>query len=200
MSNKTQIANLALERNGASQFIADVDTENSVEAQTVKLVFDNARDYVLKAHPWPFATSYAVLALVAGSSSSKANYDWTYAYRYPSDCLDVRRIVTTGGRRETQPPPYRVGRDSQGRLIYTDQEQAQIEYTVRITDSSEFDAIFVSALAWYICAITPALSRIKGQTEVAMQMYSMDISKASAAALNEGQPVEPLEAEWVRSR
>lgn len=201
MATKTQIVNLALQRIGCSQFVANADSEDSTEARAARLAFDDERDYALRSFPWPFATAYATLGLVAGSSSSRVNYDWTFAYRHPPDCLEARRIVTPNGRKETVPPAFRIGRDSQGRLIYTDQEQAQLEYTIRIADAVEFDALFVSALAWRLAhVLAPALSRIEGKTEDALKMFLFDLSRAEAGAMNEGQSDEPPEAEWIRAR
>jgi hypothetical protein len=202
MATKTQIGNLALQVIGCSQFVANVDTENSVEAKAIQLAFDDdARDYVLGDFPWPFATAYATLALVNGSTSSPANYDWTFAYRYPADCFHARRIVTSGGREETTPPPFRVGRDSQGRLIYTHQEDAQLEYTVRITDPTEFDSLFVCALQWRLAIrLAPALGRVKDIQTTATNMYAYEIQRAHAKALNEGQHEEPRDAAWIKGR
>src|SRR5690606_25121463 len=103
------IVNRALARIGSSKQIANVETENSREAISARLVFDDERDYVLRDFPWPFATAYRTLALV----SEAPNGDWGYAYRYPSDCLYVRRIVGALGRRDPDPPPFRVGVDEQ---------------------------------------------------------------------------------------
>jgi hypothetical protein len=87
------------------------------------------------------------------------------------------------------------------RLIYTNEEDAQVEYTSAITDPAEFDPLMVSALAWKLAAsIAPALSRVAGIATMCLQMYEVDLSKAEARALNESQPNDPPEAEWIRSR
>lgn len=201
MASETSIANLALIRVGATKQIANLETERSAEAIAIRTVFDQERDYVLRDFPWPFATAYVELALVDGSSTTPVNYDWQYAYRYPSDCLFVRRIMGPNGRRDPNPPPYRVGRDSQGRLIYTNEADAEIEFTYSVTEPEEFDSMFVSMLAWKIASvIAPSLSRIKGMAETAMQMYEIDKSKAASRSLNEQQQEQPLESEFVRAR
>jgi hypothetical protein len=202
MASKTQIANMALSRIGVSKLIANVATETSREAIQSRLLMDEDIRYVLRDFPWPWATQYATLALVAGTSSENAVSDWRYAYRYPTDCLFARRIVIpTVGRRDANPPPFRIGRDSQGKLIYTDEEDAELEFTADITSTEEFDALFVSMLAWkHGAALAPSLSRIKGMAESAMQMYELDKAKAQSRALNEGQQSEPIEAEAISAR
>lgn len=201
MASKTQIGNIMLARIGSAKQVANVETEQRVEARTIRLFFEDDRKFVLRGFPWPFATSYATLNLVSGSSTSPVNYDWIYAYRMPSDCLYVRRIVTVNGRKETNPPPFRVGRDEQGKLIYTNETDAQIEYTADVDDPEEFDPLFVSAFAWKIGAgCAPSLSRVKDMAETCMQMYLVDLSHAQSRALNEGQQEAPIEAEIIRAR
>jgi len=201
MASKTQIVNLALLRIGVTRAIANVDTEQSREAVSARLAFDDERDFVLRDFPWPWASTYATGQLVTGSSTTPANRDWIFAYRYPSDCLMVRRLVTSAGRSDTAPPSFAIGRDSQGRLIYTNQEEAEFEYTARVTNPEEFDALFVSMLAWKLASVlAPALSRIENMTTNAIKMYEIEKSKAQSRALNEGQAAPPLDAEWVRGR
>lgn len=198
---KTEIGNKALQRIGMSQFMANIDVDNSPQASALRLAFDSERDLVLRAYPWPFATAYATLALVAGTTDTPANRDWTFAYRLPADCLKARRIVTERGRREARPREFKIGRDGQGKLVYTDEELAQLEYTVAITNPAEFDPMCASALAWRLAmAVAPAFSRIKGMIDTAVQMYQIEINQAEAAASNEGQERPPDDAEWVRDR
>ncbi len=201
MSSKTQIGNIALARIGSAKQVSNIDTEQRTEARTLRLFYEDDRKFVLRGFPWPFATSYAVLNLVDGSSTDPVNYDWQYAYRMPSDCLFVRRIVTVNGRNEVNPPPFRVGRDDQGKLIYTNESDAQIEYTADVDDPEEFDSLFVSALSWKLGAgAAPSLSRIKDMAQTCMQMYLVDLSYAQSRALNESQQEQPVEAETIRAR
>lgn len=201
MASKTQIGNLALTCMGVSKPVANIDTENSLEARTLKQHFDTQRDFVLRDFPWPFASAYATLGLVAGSSDAPANNEYTFAYRYPSDCLFARRLTLPGGRLSTIKIPFQVGRDSQGRLIYTDQEDAELKYTVAITEATEFDPLFVSMFAWRLAAIcAPALSRVDNITKTCLLAYEFEKQRAQAEALNEGESDPPLDAEWIRGR
>ena len=202
MASKTAVVNIALSRIGVSKQIANVDTEQSLPAQTARTIIDEDILYVLRDFPWPWATSYKSLALVAGTSSVNAVSDWRYAYRYPSDCLFARRIVMPGvGRSDPNPAPFRIGRDASGRLIYTDQEDAELEYTYNVSDISEFDSLATSQLAWKLAAgMGPSLSRIKGIVELCMQGYEIDKTKAQSRALNESQQEVQIEAEGIRAR
>ena len=202
MATKTDVLNIALARIGVSKRVQNIDTERSIYAETARTLIDEDIKYVLRDFPWPFATAYVDLALVDGSTTENAVSDWRYSYRYPSDCLYARRIVVaTVGRNNPAPPPFRIGRDSQGKLIYTNEPEAELEYTYAITEVSEFDAIAVSQLAWKLGAgISPSLSRVKGIAEVCMAMYEVDKAKAQSRSLNEGQQDDPIEAEAIRAR
>lgn len=202
MASKTTIANLALHRIGVSQLIANVETEQSQAAISINAVWDLHRDAVLRDFAWPWATAYATLGLVAGTSTTYAvTNEWNYSYRYPSDCLLARRIVTAAGRQTSTPPTFRVGRDSTGRLIYTGEASAVLEYTVKVTDPEEFDGLFVSMLAWKLAAtIAPSQSRIADMAKTAMAMYLLEKRHAEDAAANEGQQPAPLEASWIEAR
>lgn len=200
MTAKTVIANITLGRIGVSKQLSNVDTDTAFEAQQIRTFFDDAVAFTLRDFHWPFATSYVTLALVGGSTTP-VNYDWQYSYRYPSDCVNARRIVTPVGRRNPNPPAFAIGRDATGKLIFTDQSEAQLEYTKLITSVEEFDPIFVSALAWKIGAdAAPGLSRIPNMAKVAMSMFEIDISKARARAANESQQDPEEEAEMTRAR
>lgn len=210
---KTDIGNLALQHLGVSKPIANIDTETSLEARSLRSVFDGERDACLRDFPWPFATAYGTLALVSGSSTSPANGDWVFSYRVPVDCIFARRIVQPGlsglsgtpgsCRRRARIPliPFRRGRDNQGGLIYTSQDQAVLEYTVQITNAADFDPLFATALAWRL-AITcaPALSRVDGITKTCQAGYELEKSRAEAQALNESQADEAADAEWISGR
>lgn len=201
MTSKTAIANMALTRIGVSKMMANVETETSIAAITFRTNYDNDVDYVLRDFSWPWATAYATLALVDGSTTENAVTDWRYSYRYPSDCLYARRIVIYTGRNEPNPPPFRIGRDSQGKLIYTNEADAELEYTVRVSDPEEFESMFVSMLAWKISAsLAPSQSRVKGIIEACMEAYEIEKVKAMSRALNEGQQEAPIEAEAIRVR
>ena len=201
MASKTQIANVALIHIGITKGISNVDTENSNEARTIKVLFDDLRDEVLREFNWPFARKYAALGLVAGTSDDPANGDWTYSYRFPSDCLAARRIVTSIGRTDPNPRPFAIGSDDQGQLIFTDEEDATLEYTWAVDDPARFDPLFRSALAWKVASgIAPALSRVKDILTTCQKMYMLEISKAQAAALNEAQVDPDTASEFERVR
>ena len=196
-----QISNMALGHIGVQQQIASLSTEHSTESNKCSLYYTQAVESVLADYPWPFATKYATLGLVTDNSALSTPYDWLYEYRYPSDCLFVRRIVTVLGRKDPNPPPFRIGQDDQGLLVYTDQEDAVIEYTRRVTDTNLFPPTFAEAVSWRLAAfIAPGLSRLKDMVRLAMLTYLGILSKAETQAGNEQQQQDQIESEFIRAR
>lgn len=192
--SEAALCNLALARIGVSVAIESL-AEQSEAANLCNALYPQARDAVLREPiDWGFATGWRTLAAVTNPSP-----DWTYAYRYPVDALRVRRLST--GDRTTTPPPFTRGRDAAGRLLLTDQGEAVAEITCRITDPTEFDTLFDSALAWRLAMeIAPALSRVKGMVETARGMYSYELGAAAAADGSEAARDTDPEAESIRVR
>lgn len=202
MSSKTEICNVSLIRLGVTKLIANVDTENSNNARAFRSIFDGERDFVLADFFWPFAKTYAALGLVDGSETEPTNYDWRFAYRVPSDCATPRRLSTgRDGRKAATPPAWEVGQDNDGLLIFTDEENAVLEYTALITNVGRFDPIFRSALSWKLAkSLAAPLSRIKSIVETCNNQYEIEIDKARGRALNAKQldAPGPSELEWSR--
>lgn len=169
---KLQVINTALLRIGA-QTISDLSIDQSREAVAALLVYEDELRSTLRDFPWPFATRYAdaglavpTLTLVAGTASTPATPDWWWAYRMPTGAIGVRRLIkhlsTTGVGRFFDPNPiaFRVGSDATGLLIYTNQEDAVVEYAIRPSDIWNYaDAGFKDAFAWRLsAALAPSLA------------------------------------------
>ena len=200
MSSVVQICNLALSHLGSGKAIANIETEKSEEAYACRSFYETARDATLRDFTWPFATKIASLALVEESPSD----EWDYSYAYPSDCLKIRRILS-GVRNDDRASrvPYRIIAGDNQQLIYSDQEDAELEYTVRVTDTNRFSADFIMALslrlASYIAPRVTGGDRFK-QGEKALKMYMYEIELAKASAVNEEQPEELPESEFIQAR
>jgi hypothetical protein len=151
------------------------------------------------AHQPPNATYWST------TPTTEANGDWRFAYREPSDCLFARRIVNPAGQGrayDPDPPPFRVGVDEAGPLIYTNQEEPELEYTFRpVCASSSGDAIFRSALAWrHAFSLAPPLARDEKKALACWQMYEAIIGQARVKASNEQQQDKAGEADWIQGR
>lgn len=206
-----QVSNMALSHIGAGEITALSDT--SATADAINAFLEITREQTLKDFPWPFAT-YTADATVTSPGGfalveEDPNDEWGFSYRYPTDCVEIRRIWS--GLRMDEPGsrvPYRIGYDgttttATGRLIFTDMEDAVIEYTALVTDMTIYPPDFVMAwsyrLAWHI-APRLAMNFTPDTAKYLMQQYAMQIMRAQANSANEEQPDRPSESEWTNCR
>jgi hypothetical protein len=199
VASDVEIVNLALGHLGTSKEIALL-TEVSDEARFARRFFETARDATLRDFPWPFSSTFVTLGLVATDPTE----EWGFSYRYPSNCLTMRRILS-GLRTDNRQSEasFKIGSDASGKLIFTDIQDAQAEYTVRVTDALQYPPDFVLAfslrLAMYMAPKLTAGDPFRLGLRAA-QMYLSELSKARATALNEEQPDEEPLSEFERSR
>lgn len=204
MASRVDICNIALSRIGVSQFIANIETERSNEANVCRLFFDPMRDFALRDYPWSFAKREIALAQLDGD----APVHWAYKYALPSDCLMVRSVVTAGALRvprHDQRTTFEIANEAgpQGdiRVLYTGQPNAVLIYTKRIEDPTLFDPIFVSAFA-YLLASEIALPLTVKET-IAKQCrdaYVLISSRAAAVNMNEAEEGVDPEPEAIEYR
>lgn len=200
MSSDAEVCNRALSHLGSTKEISNLTTDASAEAASCRRFFQPARDEVLRDFAHPFTTTIVSLGLV----QTNPNNEWNYSYRYPSDCMMFRKIQSgvRNDRRETR-VPYRIGKDSTGKLIYTDEVNAIGEYTFKETDISKWPIDLQNALSLLLASyIAP---RVTGGDpfklgEGALKKYFMMKTKAENNALNEEQPDPPPDSEFIAER
>lgn len=191
--------NLALSHIGISAE-CQATTENTPEANACRRFFTQVRDEILSEFPWPFARTFATLALIEADPTD----EWGFAYQYPSDCLQMRRLLG-GVRNEARQDrvPYLLGRGDSGRVIYTDLDDAVAEYTSVVEDTTQFDALFAQAvafkLAYYIAPRLSAGDPYKLGTR-AYQLYQQTMEQAASDAANEEQVEDVPDSEFIRAR
>lgn len=198
--DKTSICNLALSHIGISKEIANIDTEKSAEANACRRYFDLCINQLLRGCNYPFADETAAGQLV----DEDPNTEWSYSYRYPSDCSRLKKILsgTRNDSRQTR-IPYKIANDGSDKLIYTDMQYAYFQYTVKINDVSIFPSDLVSALSFLLAFyIAPRLTRGDPfkMGDRAYKAYIFAKAEAEANAFNEQQDEEPVESEFIRDR
>jgi hypothetical protein len=173
----TRIVNLALQRIGVSNKVMTLASELTLEADAIRTAYDETLQETLRAHPWPFATRYRTLTLLAGSSTLAASTEWQYSYQVPDDCVFPRRLVTSRSRAvDPTPPPFREA----GGVIFSNQAAAVLEYTSRVhCPAIAGDATFRSAWAWRLAAeLAPVLTRMPDRQAHCLEMWQGTISLA----------------------
>lgn len=200
MASKTAICNMAISHLAKGKEIADIATEKSEEASACRRFYDIAVDQVLRDFPWPFSTKIVALALIEENPTP----EWSYAYRYPTDCHTVHKIFSgiRNDNRQTR-VPYKIHRDDSGLRLLTDMEDARIEYTAKEIDPEIFPPDFTLALSFMIAfLVAPRLT--SGDPfklgDRAYRSYEMNLSTAKATAANEEQMEEEPDSEYIRER
>lgn len=197
----TEICNMALGHLGIDADIAALTTDRTPEARACRKFFSTTRRQTLRDYNWPFAKKFADLALVEEEPNDA---EWGYSYRLPSDCLMARRVLN-GNRNPSRDNETKFieGADSSGSLIYTDQEDAVLEYTYLNSTATQYPDDFVMAMSLRLAAvIAPQLTG--GDPfklgVLCLQKYKLEMSMAVANAGNSQRPEEPPMAESIRAR
>lgn len=198
-TSEAEICNIALSRVGVKKKITSL-AENTTEAQECSTHYAQARDFILEAHPWPFAKRIEVLAALVVDDRT----DWRYTYSLPTDCVAPRRLVD-GANVPTVDDyvPYEIesAEDLDTSVLLTDLEDAELIYTARITNPTRFSPAFVDALAWQLAAELATPLTGKPQLENVFRAKAMmAISTASARALNQQRPGPQPESAAIRIR
>jgi hypothetical protein len=195
-----RICNMALGRIGVRSLITSFDDDQTAQAEACRTYYEEARDGVLEDFAWPFAKATEDLALLADVTSD----EWAYAYAYPEDCV-AARYIPTGLRNPNAEDlvPYEIADNGTGdaSVILTDEEDAALVYTRRITNPVRFSSAFTDALAFRLAAELALAIPGKTDLEQAMrQRYLLAIAHAKANARNEVQPDQPQDSETIRAR
>ncbi len=227
--SEVSICNLALSRAGSTQSITSLN-DGSNEAAQCLIWYPQTRDAMLTDWQWPWAEAFVVLVEVAGpeTTQDRANAVWMRSYRWPANCLKMRRIVPTPfpiaaaavgvvnyfasepWRRavgDAQPISYGLSSDDTGRLITTDEygnNGITAAYTMAVGDPTQFDADFVDTLAWRLAIdLAMGLGRDDAKRATAQAGYDRVIGKTRAAHGNQTQSDIPrvrYQSETVRAR
>lgn len=198
--SSTQCANLALGHLGSLKEIANLDTENSQEARAMRRFYTQALDEMLRGFSWPFAMKTADLSLIEEDPTT----EWAFSYAYPTDCLFLRRILGVARNDSKQSRiPFREAFSDDQQLIYTDEEDAVMEYTVRVSTVERWPVDFVKAFA-FLLASYAAPSITAGDPlklgDRAMVNHISALAVAKANSNNEECEEEPVDSEFVRAR
>ena len=87
MSSQVDIANQALMMLGASPIVSFMD--ESVEAEAVRVLYNPAKQQILRSYDWNCASKSATLALL---SDPPIDPKWKFRFSLPDDCIRVLEI------------------------------------------------------------------------------------------------------------
>jgi len=192
------ICNQALGKIGISQFIANLETEQSNEARVCRVYYEAARDRVLQAMPWNFAKRTVELQDIGTPPAG-----WLFRYRYPNDCLFARKVLETGATEDSTGQPFTIAEDEAngGLALCANTYPASLIYTARITNTLLFSQMFIDALSWALAIdLAAPLSAQPNMAQSASQAYVATLAQAAARHLNEDQPQDLYVSELMAVR
>jgi hypothetical protein len=206
MASEVDIVNRALITIGAQSTVSSIrPSDGSPEASVAAILFDPTRDSLLRAATWNFARKQTFLAQLKSASDTNPTIPqpWQYEYGYPSDCIKCRYILNAVAQSQTSSVPlmsavgnvgvsvdyghpvkFEIATDTDAsgnptRVILTNQYQAQLVYTARITNPDIWDAEFQEAMVMSLSAkLVPALSLDMALYKACMQAAQMIIDQA----------------------
>jgi len=138
VSSEVQICNMALRFIGSEPLISLED--NSKQGKLCKLFYEFDRDVLLSEEVWSFAVTRQALSQLSDTN----NTNYLYMYQLPVDpyCLVPIEI-------KDYPNQSFV---IEGRVLYTDLDPVMLRYTARVTDPTQYPALFALALAYKIAS------------------------------------------------
>lgn len=225
MSSEVDIANIALSRLGNRANVTSLDPpEGSPEAAHCAIFYPIARDSLLEMHAWAFSSRRIPMALLASAPPS----EWQYAYAAPDDVLRILAVTSneasddysTGlqppyspfGAPNTEtsfgvytPQPYvRESLADGSSVIYTNQINAVLRYTVRITDSTRFTPLFTDTLAVLLASYLagPILKGDSGRRvgQSLRQEAKMMLGEAATSDANQRRSTTTHAVSWMVNR
>jgi hypothetical protein len=191
------LCNVALLRVGERQTIDNLD-EMTESAMACKALYGLARDELLEATWWRWATRRTVLAALATETRS----GWGSVYALPADCVTARYIYA--GQRNPSADsriPFLIEASDSGRVLLTDEVEAELVYTARIETVALFPARFADALAWRLAVDLMLAIPVKPQLATIVERKAQaSLATAIAADRNEAQEDAEPDSEFIRVR
>lgn len=208
--DEVAICNLALSHLGA--YPIQALTESTKEARECKRLYATARDSTLEAHDWSFARKSKVLGLLVQTYPG-----WTYAYEWPSDCIAPRKIYDPSGdtadgtalNRETDQIDiigkieFDVGANDalNRRVILTNEEDATLIYTAKVTDANMFSPGFIDALSWRLASDLALPLRADGNLQKAhFNQFRLIVGQSQSSNANAAHKRPDSSSSFTRAR
>lgn len=220
MTSQVDIVNRALASIGTRSSIANLQ-ESSAEARQANLQYDAAVEAVLQAAHWNFARKQVALTLRRDATISPPDpvpVPWSFEYDVPADCVQARYVMpqlnnapaasATGIAPQSMGPPvmFLVSSDVDDngndiKVILTNQPQAILVYTRRVTNVQMFDGSFAKALEHYLgFLMAPGLTGNRATAMDAFKIADITTKNARVSNGNEGLLVIDQVPDWIRAR
>ena len=222
MASEVEICNLALAHLGDNATVATINPpDGSAQAEHCARFYPMARDALLEMHPWDFTMSRVSLALLSTNATG-----WAYTYAAPSNVLNLIAVldpqapddysatiqpdtwyappILSVGYYTPQPFQAEIDDTTGADIILTNQVNATLRYSKRVTDTTKFSPTFVRALSWLL-ASELAGPVLKGEAGAAAavkcaSMFDKLYAVATASDANDRQIKPRQNVPWMSRR
>ncbi len=165
-------------------------TQETRAAQIINSIFSLIQDELLACHPWNFALKRATLS----PTSTTPDFEFTYEFDIPSDCLRVL---------ETETDTTMIG-DSwvveDGKILSNDDE-VSIRYIYRHENYNAWAPMFAEVMAWRLAQeIAYALTQSTEREKTCEASFAKALSQARSMDGAEGVLKGVITDEWTQSR
>lgn len=155
-TSEVEICNLALANIGETAKITSIEPpDGSAQAAICARFYPLARDTLLEMGNWSFAIKRKTLVEVDNPRT-----EWEYAYEVPGDVNAVLAVLPPGAlddwvmNGQLVPQKFVIETNVYGqKVLYTNQEDADIRYTAKIVDTTLFSNLFVMSLSWHLSSM-----------------------------------------------
>jgi hypothetical protein len=145
MPSEVDLCNLSLAQLGDAANISSISPpDSSAQAVHCSRFYPMARDALLEMHDWNFATRRASLSLLGDSTTETGDWcsQWIYSYAAPADMMVARKVIAADA-----PDDWSA---NVAIVIRTNQRDAHLLYTVKVTDPTKFSALFSASLVPFL--------------------------------------------------
>jgi hypothetical protein len=199
VADKTGIINVALRRIGESR-IVNLDSDTSKEARAARDLYEEARDDLLRSHPWNFALKRKKLAQLATSPV----FGWEYGYGLPADWIRTVSVYPFDGYDSTNCEYRMETQDISGtptRVLLANSNQIYMRYVAQIANVALMAPDFREALAMRLARdLSVAMQKSSSVYEMMDKQYRRALSNAQSVDGMEDHPESFREGSWVTSR
>jgi len=187
-TSSVEIVNSALAKIGAPSISSLND--DSEPARRANRIYESARDELLRSHPWNFAIKRVSLS----PNATGPEYEFTYAYDIPSDCLRVLN---------TDLDDVLDGRlwYKEGNTIIADSSTLKIKYIYKNENVEMYDSSFNETLSYRIARdLASSLNRDKNLSLTMNQYYEQSLAMARSFNGQEGSTRVVKADLWLNQR
>lgn len=211
--SQVQICNFALASIGTRSTISSL-TEGSAEANQCALHYDVALEATLRGAHWNFARKQVTLALIADATQGQTvPQPWLYEYALPANCLLARFVLPQMAAMglpvpnvQPRPVPFIIASDQDENgnditVLLTNEPNAQLVYTGRMSNPAVYDPSFVDAFAPVLGSkLAIPLTGDKATRQQQIQIAQGLLNAAQVANGNEGLTIIDHQPDWMEVR